>query len=354
MREYQVRRTADCPTGAHVQSRDNPDDPTQPILETVDCDCPWLVIRESHPVPHVMVWPTAESVRRLIKEFDEGHFDQEGMPRRNDTRFMSPHVSAILELIQRGDIVGAAMRLLAQVTADQVTWSAETAGLQIRVPFDKGQPGAQMDAWLQLTFRPGEPIAVDRGPGDKFTGFREELWHTDHATPVAGYPIPADVSAQITEALAQAGMWTAAPEPVAGYHVPPVDELQQYANALTLGAADDVDEEDRFAGVVARGKVIELRRTAAGDVEATAVFPDGVRDLVGSVPLPDGIAIDPERIPGTVHGIRPHRYPRTAEEAETMRALVLGATPMPLDRGLLDLGPDPAVFVSPQEGDEHD
>lgn len=35
-----------------------------------------------------------------------------------------------------------------------------------------------------------------------------------------------------------------------------------------------------------------------------------------------------ERIPGTVDGIRPHRYPRNAQEAEQARQIALSAPPM--------------------------
>lgn len=219
MREYQRRRTEACPTGAHVHFSDDPDDPTKQIQETVGCDCPWLVIRESHPVPHVMVWPTAESVRRLVKEFDEGYFDLEGMPSRAGSLFLSPMLSKVMELVQAGDVVGAAMRLLANVLADQVVWSPETSSLSIRVPFDPGQGGRSVDSWLRLTFNPGEHIGVDRGPASKWPDeYQEELWHTDHAPPVAGYRFGNDVSGQIEGVLTDAGyLWQAAPAPVDGY-----------------------------------------------------------------------------------------------------------------------------------------
>lgn len=254
MKEIKVRRTADCPTGEHVESRDNPDDPTKPILVTVDCDCPWLVIRESHPVPHVMVWNTPEAVQRLIKEFDEGYFDHVGMPQRVDSRFVSPHVSKVLELIKEGDALGAAMRLLATVVGDQVRWIASTSTLAVRVPFDRG---TSMDRWLLLSFEPGERIKVDRGPlpeeaephfdmiewkgtdlfrvgiepdqiGPDFDEASLLLWRTDYtsgrgaaiARLAQGLDIPAEL---LTAGIG--GGWQAAPPAAPGYqeaqHVPP-------------------------------------------------------------------------------------------------------------------------------------
>lgn len=234
MREYQVRRTADCPTGEHVQVSDDPDDPTRQIVTTVDCSCPWLVIRESHPVPHMMVWQTAESVQRLIKEFDTGHFDQAGMPRRSGSQFMSPHVSDLLSLIERGDLVGAAMRLLAQVNADQVRWDPNESTLSIRVPFDTA---AGMGSWLQLTFDPAEPIKVNRGElpdlpdngklllnqlADLADGHTAnvpvwQLWGydltVDNATVKAIRP---KLSGQAFAALTD---WQNAPEPAKGYQI---------------------------------------------------------------------------------------------------------------------------------------
>jgi hypothetical protein len=294
MREYQVRRTGACPTGEHVRIDDDPDDPTNQIITTVNCTCPWLVIRESHPVPHMMQWSTAESVRKLIKEFDEGYFDQEGMPRRSRSQFMSPHVSDLLDLIDARDAVGAAMRLLATVTADQVRWMADTSTLAIRVPFDRGVDGGKsMGTWLQLTFVPGETIKVDRGPlpelpdGGRLDlsalaaiadGETEvpawELWRT--MLPMAKANI--GLSEQAIDALTAAGVgWQAAPPPADGWHDP--------SGAM----APTEDDPERFTTVVARGQVVELHRTPTGDVEGTVMFPDVVRDLVGTLPL-DGTA----------------------------------------------------------------
>jgi hypothetical protein len=366
VKEFQVRRTADCPTGEHVQVRDDPDDPTAQIVTTVDCTCPWLVIRESHPVPHMMAWQSAEAVQRLIKEFDEGYFDQQGMPRRARSQFMSPHVSDLLDLIDAGDLVGAAMRLLAQVNADQVRWIADKSTLAIRTPF--AGAGDTMTTWLQLTFESGEKIKVDRGelPDIPDTGKLDlsaladivdghtplpawQLWTAALDQPAMARP---HLSEQAFTALTG---WQGAPEPEAGWHSPPA----------SAELADDP------ITVLATGQVIDIQRTDRG-IEATAVFPEGVRDLVRSVPLPGELAIGgvlertpeigetgcvlavpPAEGPGTVHGIRPHRYPRNAAEAEEMRAIALSqpmvSTPIP------DFG-DPAanIHVPPQEGDEHD
>lgn len=377
MRTYLRRRTAACPTGEHVQVTDDPDDPTRQIEKTVNCDCPWLVIQETQPVPHMMVWSTPESVQRLIAEFDRGYFDLEGMPRRARSEFMSPHVSDLLDLIDAKDAVGAAMRLLATVTADQVRWLPETSTLAIRIPFDRGHlEGKTMDTWLQLTFEQGEPIKVDRGPlpetpagearldlTEAFVhrggmdlaalteivdsgreGMHWQLWRTmlnrDHVTRAA-------LSAQaINELVGGAlGAWEAAPPPVDGYQPLPDVAGEQLATGgpvdgaqlLHVGEQDD----DRFSTVVARGEVVELHRTPQGDIEATAVFPDGVRDLTTSLPVRDpgallaeARALDAEgtqdRVPGTMYGIRPHAH-RTHSEADEARAILLAAGPLGAD-----------------------
>lgn len=309
MREYQVRRTAACPTGEHVHISDDPDDPTRQKEVTLDCTCPWLVIRESQPVPHMMVWSTRESVQRLIREFDQGHFDQEGMPRRARSQFMSPHVSDLLDLIDAGDVVGAAMRLLATVTADQVRWMADTSTLAIRVPFDKGyQGGKTMDAWLQLTFEASEPIKVNRGPLGEVPEPAGKLDLSQLAAIADGEPnVPAwelwrtkltgiaaaavlSLSSQAQEALVAAGVgWQNAPQPADGYHDPFPDEdanpqvaqiKQLHADAGMITAehpdiaamlADGDDEVDRFEGVLARGAVTEIHQTADGPVAVTTV-----------------------------------------------------------------------------------
>lgn len=164
MREYHLRRTGDnCPTGKHVVYSPDPNDPNRDLAATKDCDCPWLIIRDCVPGGQSLVWPTKESLLKLIAKFSEGYFDVPGVPPRTNNEFVSPYVAQLLEAMQEKDLVGAAMQLMGRVTADRVHWSPTTATLSLRIPFDHG---SGIDTWIMITFKDGESLWLRRGTGD--------------------------------------------------------------------------------------------------------------------------------------------------------------------------------------------
>lgn len=208
MREFASRKTDECPTGEHTRIIEDPDDPTRDKAITENCTCTWMVIRDLHPGGQSLVWPTKDSLIRLIAEFDRGNFDPPGMPPRRSA-FMSPYVTELIRHMDRGDILGAALRLLARVAVDKVTWDDATGTVALRVPFDNRS--SDVDRWVTLTFAPGRTIQVNRLPG---TELPEEqhlgtLWQAppsvaDVAT--AAMPTPGKLSAQVRELLQQEGL----------------------------------------------------------------------------------------------------------------------------------------------------
>ena len=285
MRTYTRRPSDTCPSGAHISYSPDPDNPARDIATTVDCDCPWLVISETDPVPHMMVWPTKASVQRLIGEFDAGYFDTDDMPRRAGSQFLSPHVSDMLDLVQAGDLMGAVMRLLAQVTVDRIAWYGGApaqlghgplpAMLGLRIPFD-GR-GRALDSWVVFSFTPGETVQVDRCPGDDLPEELAEnvVWD---GRPEPGYPVPSgDLSGKVSAMLADAGFTPTDPDHTthlvtglladamgdAGFQRPPVDGYHRLAE---MSAEEDarvmraVGERMTLAGMKRSELVAEAKR----------------------------------------------------------------------------------------------
>lgn len=139
MKTYDVHRGPQCPTGRHEIE----DGATRP---NPDCDCTWLVIGSSTPVPHTTGFKLRE-LERLVKEADEGYFDPAWYPQRKGSRFLSPFVQRLVELAET-DPLGAAQNLLSTINFDQVAWDPATGCLSLRAR-RFGSSGVEHE-WLQL------------------------------------------------------------------------------------------------------------------------------------------------------------------------------------------------------------
>lgn len=179
MKTYDVHRGPHCPTGKH----ETEPGATQP---NPNCDCIWMVVGSSTPVPHTTGFNRRE-LERLVKEADDGFFDPAHLPPRHGSRFLSPFLQRLLELAE-GDPMGAAQQLLASLVFDQVAWDSATGCLSLR---QRKFTGAGIEhEWLQLWLRGDEdreqwvtradeaggeqatidglwfePLAIEEGPG---------------------------------------------------------------------------------------------------------------------------------------------------------------------------------------------
>lgn len=127
MKQYQVRRTADCPTGVHVNDAE----------ETVDCTCPWLTVVSDSPVPHAMQWGRRE-LEVMIREFDRGYFDPQDYPARRNSMFISAHIQDLIRLAEQ-DPVSAVLRLLQPLPVVGLAWCELTSVLSWQLRTLPGQ-----------------------------------------------------------------------------------------------------------------------------------------------------------------------------------------------------------------------
>lgn len=175
-------RGPNCPTGRHAADdpRDEQGEPL-PEHEAVKqrrfnevCDCPWLTVSSSTPVPHATTW-TRRELENMIRNADEGYFDpQHFPPRLNQTRFMSPDRQYLLQLLDVDDRLGAMQHLLTGIKFDRVVWDPASLCLSLR----RQAWGHPVEEWLQLHFdEAGQYSARADTPGgspDTIDGLWEE------------------------------------------------------------------------------------------------------------------------------------------------------------------------------------
>lgn len=261
MKSYHVHRSAQCPTGAHVEY----DEATGKDV-TRGCDCPALVVRASGPPgpvePHLMQWSRGE-LARLVGEFDRGYFDNDEAPARRSTQFLSAFQTEMLDMIDRSPL-SAAVTLMSRAAPDQIVFDAAAGLLSLRM-----MPGRW--AVLKLPSGPDEEIVYEEAEVPAVGAAYVVLWER----PVSEYErtlTEAGIRDQVRHLLGGPA-WTAA-APAGG------DVLQDDGEQLTetvLGQLADlaalVDQEiaDRAAPIpVAPAKTKTPARPRAGKAKGGA------------------------------------------------------------------------------------
>ena len=220
MKEYDVHRSEQCPTGQHVEI-----DPDTRAETTVNCTCPALVVRASGPPgptePHLMLWSRGE-LARLVTEMDRGYFDANGSPPRRSSMFVSAFQSELLNLIDRNPFA-AVVTLFSRMSFDQVTFCFATYQLSFRMmPGQWAVLGLPDDDGADITYRlAGEPAGTSPAV----------LWERptvdDQAT--GEY-----IRGQVRELLTGPGGWKPA--------VPGVGALQDDGDSMTEVVLAQLDE----------------------------------------------------------------------------------------------------------------
>lgn len=216
MKTYEPWRGPLCPTGRHAEQ-----DPTGPDGEPLSgdearlshrfneaCDCPWLVVTSTTPYPHQTAW-TRRELDRMIKEMDEGYFDPAHYPRRAGKSMFLPAIQQrILELLDRGDRLGAAQTTLGELRFDQVAWDSYCGCLSLRTTSysDDGPQHEWLQLWLDGVGEHGQYTARADQPGgdaDTIDGVWEERPGLLRAQEDAKTVITASVRGQVRELLAR-------------------------------------------------------------------------------------------------------------------------------------------------------
>lgn len=176
MKEYQPRRSNECPRGIHP-----PFNPAEPY-NAENCDCPWLAVRSSTPDEHVTTWSRAE-LDTLLKNADEGYFDPAEYRLRQGSMFVAPNVQRLLDVAKSAPAM-AAMMLLAGLmqqgdSAPQISalaWDGHSLAVR------EGSGG-----WVQLTFSADGGASVERS--HDYPQAAQILWDREAAVVALDAPV---------------------------------------------------------------------------------------------------------------------------------------------------------------------